>query len=279
MQDWLRSTVMSHYYEFQDLLIPRLSLYLVCVCVCVYALICMKGVCWWKEVGTKKGGSIIGFSIARRHNDTAIDSGMSSREQRTNGRAGGCFSRPLIGWPTVAVGLQVAKWTSKHICSPSTSWRREQAGRECEMWRCDLICAERNTIDLHTLNIIFSCMFSLSLYLCHLCRIIFPFVPDPDILCVRVGMCEYFSGCSHHPHCQSPEINVFHLSLTWLYFPLLLSVSVSENPGLKPRFICLDWLFLNFPAGYREKSAVVWHLNWGETGFEWLLANAKTKRL
>lgn len=79
------------------------------MCVCLYALKCMEGVCWRKEVGTKKGGSIIGFGTARRHNDTAIDSGMSPREWWTNGRAGGCFSRRLIGWPVEAVGLQVAK--------------------------------------------------------------------------------------------------------------------------------------------------------------------------
>lgn len=93
----------------------------------VYALKCTKEVCWRKEVWTKKGGSIIGFSTARRHNDTAIDSGMSSREQWTNGRAGGCFSRLLIGWLMEAVGLQVAKWTSEHIYPP-VCWRTEEGG-------------------------------------------------------------------------------------------------------------------------------------------------------
>lgn len=139
----LWSIMMSHYYEFQVLWFPdSLSLLLwhsgesgeicVCMCVCVCALICVKGVCWRKEVWTKKGGSIIGFSTARRHNDTAIDSGMSSRERWTNGRAGACFSQPLIGWPREAVGLQVAKWTLEHICHPFASWERE-GGKEGEL--------------------------------------------------------------------------------------------------------------------------------------------------
>lgn len=74
----------------------------------------MKGVCRRKEVGTKEWGGgwyIIGFSAARRRNDMAIDSRMSSCEQSTNGRARVCFSQPLIGWPEEAVGLQVAKGT------------------------------------------------------------------------------------------------------------------------------------------------------------------------
>lgn len=63
------------------------------------------------ENRTKGGGRgcIIGFSAARRHNDMAIDSGMSSWERSTNGRARDCFPQPPIGWPGKAVGLQVAK--------------------------------------------------------------------------------------------------------------------------------------------------------------------------
>ena len=104
-----------------------------CVCVCIHALISVKGYCWRKEIWTKKGSSIIGFSIARRHNDTAIDRGMGSRERRTNGEAEGCFSQPPIGWMREAVGLQVAKGTSEHICHPSASWRKERVMEE-DMW-------------------------------------------------------------------------------------------------------------------------------------------------
>lgn len=144
------SIKLSHCYECQVFWFPDpLSLLLwhsgesggrfVRKCVCVCVLICVKGVCCRKEACTKNGGSIIGFSPARRHNDIAIDSRMSSWEQSTNWRARVCFSQPLIGWPREAVGLQVAEWTSEHVCSPSpsssASWRREGVlDVEEEMW-------------------------------------------------------------------------------------------------------------------------------------------------
>ena len=173
----------SHYYEFQVLLIPRLLQSLVvtlwgvggdlyaCVWLCVCVLICVKGVCWRKEVCTKKGGSIIGSSAARRHNDTAIDSGMSSRERWTNGGAGVCFSQPLIGWLGEAVGLQVAKWTSEHICHPSASWRREGAldveEKVWPLWR------EGNNWFTCTQHVIF-CLFPLHSSLLHQTPFSFP---------------------------------------------------------------------------------------------------------
>lgn len=67
----------------------------------------------------------------------------------------------------------------------------------------------------------------------------------------------HLSGCALRHLCQGPEINVFHLSLTWLYLPQLLSGSVSENSELKARFICLHWLFVSFPAGSRQKYTIV----------------------
>lgn len=81
----------------------------VCARMCV--LTSVKGVCWRTEQRMGGRGCIIGFSAARRHNDMAIDSGMSSWERSTNGRARDCFPQPPIGWPGKAVGLQVAKWT------------------------------------------------------------------------------------------------------------------------------------------------------------------------
>ena len=272
----------------------------VCVCVCLCVCVCASLYAWRgsdgeKEVWTKKGGSIIGFSTARRHNDMAIDSGMSSRERWTNGGAGVCFSQPLIGWPREAVGLQVAKWTSEHICHPTASWRREGRGGEGRI--CDLVWRRENkTCRQHIISYILY-VSSLSSLLHELSVL---FLSDPDMLCVRgwlggvcvagvcvcvcvcvcvsvclcvcVCVCVHFSGCHQRPHCQGSEINLFHLSLTWLYTPPLLSVSVSvsENCGLKLRFICLDWPFLNFPAVTGKKYTLLWHLKCTETGSDWL---------
>lgn len=165
----------SHCYDFQVLWFPD-SLGLlwhcgeseeicmpVCHRVCVCAHVCASLYAWRgsdgkkKEVWTKKGGSIIGFSTARRHNDTAIDSGMSSRERWTNGGAGVCFSQPLIGWPREAVGLQVAKWTSEHI--PAASWRREGRGGEGRI--CDLMCGEEKTRHAGNIESLIFCMYPL----------------------------------------------------------------------------------------------------------------------
>lgn len=112
-------------------------------------VLCLWRVCCRKEVRTKNRGSIIGFNPARRHNDTAIDSTMSSRERLTNRTARACFSQPPIGWWEEAVGLQVAEWTLERGCSlpsllpasPSCLPRllEEDRGR-CGMWQesCDL---------------------------------------------------------------------------------------------------------------------------------------------
>lgn len=94
---------------------------------------------------------------ARRHNDTAIDSTMSSRERLTNQRARVCFSQPPIGWGKEAVGLQVAEWTSERSCSlpplfplthqtlpPSAcpaSWRMKEGVRDVavDLWPVETI--------------------------------------------------------------------------------------------------------------------------------------------
>lgn len=215
--------MMSHYYEFQVLLIPRLPQSLVVtfrgvggdLYACVRARVCARvcvcrcpymregGLLEKEKVWTKKGGSIIGFSTARRHNDTAIDSGMSSREQWTNGRAGVCFSQPLIGWPREAVGLQVAKWTSEQICHPSTSWRIDE-GREGvldveeEIW--PRLWREENNEFTWTRHIIYYILYvSSPLLFPH------PFYTEPSIfsftLTLKVCACvrAHLSGRCWHP--------------------------------------------------------------------------------
>ena len=119
-----------------------------CVCVCVWererereretGLLEKK-----KSEQRRRGGCIIGFSAARRHNDTAIDSGMSSWERSTNERAKVCFSQPLIGCPWEAVGLQVA-----NLPFPSTS---SEEGMERLSIRCDLSCEENKmALNVHS---------------------------------------------------------------------------------------------------------------------------------
>lgn len=133
------------------------------------------------------------------------------------------------------------------------------------MWRRRRdLCGRKKRIDSHAHLILSFIFVRLPSYF--LAR--FYIELSSPLLRPRRFVCELFSGCHQLPHCQGCKINGLHLCLTWLYTPQLLPLSISENRGLKPHFICLDWPFLNHPAAAGEKRTLRGPFNSRETGFK-----------